>query len=112
MRVPSFQDQGQVDRKGIEELVISSLREILSEICEKGQGQADSLSGKTRLIGSSAVIDSMGLVTLIVNIEQTLNDQDGVLVTIADERALSQENSPFRTVDTLTDYVTALLQER
>ena len=65
----------------------------------------------TVLFGSGTTLDSLGLVTLIVNFEQQIVDELAVPVTLADERAMSQRNSPFRTVDTLADYALQLIQE-
>jgi len=57
------------------------------------------------LFGSEGVLDSLGLVSLIVAVEQALDESLGVAVTLADERAVSQRASPFRTIGTLADYV-------
>ena len=66
----------------------------------------------TRLIGQKSVLDSLALVTLIVNVEQKLMDDYDIAVTIADERAMSQEKSPFRTVESLSGYVFMLIKEQ
>jgi len=58
------------------------------------------------LFGGQGVLDSFGFVSLIVAVEQALDDA-GVSVILADERALSQSASPFRTVGSLADYVLA-----
>ena len=96
----------------IEEIILSCLRETLSEINEENNPPQDSLNTSIHLIGRQAVLDSMGLVTAIVNIEQKLNEDYGLTITIADERALSQKNSPFRTVKSLCDYISLLIQEK
>jgi len=59
----------------------------------------------TALLGRDAVLDSLGLVTLIVDVEQKLDEQLRVTATLADDRAMSRERSPFMTVGTLIDYV-------
>jgi acyl carrier protein len=63
-------------------------------------------------VGKNAVISSLGLVSLIVNIEQTLGEDFGLTVVIADERAMSQEKSPFLTIGSLSEYVTLLIKEQ
>ena len=65
----------------------------------------------TVLLGSGSRLDSLGLVNLIMSIEQLIEERYGQAVTLADERALSQKSSPFRTVGTLTEYTAGLLQE-
>ena len=63
------------------------------------------------LYGLTGVLDSLGLVTLIVAIEQGLEDELGLVISLADERAMSQKNSPFRTIGTLADYIVKVSQE-
>jgi len=63
------------------------------------------------LFGQSSKLDSLGLVTFIVAIEQKFQEDLGVTVTLADERAMSQKRSPFATIGTLADYVSSLLKE-
>jgi acyl carrier protein len=64
---------------------------------------------ETRLLGSQSVLDSMHLVSLIVTIEREVEDAFGVALTLADERALSMKESPFRSIQSLADYVGILM---
>ena len=66
---------------------------------------------ETRLVGSESVLDSMHLVSLIVAIEREVEDAFGVAVTLADERALSMSASPFRSIQSLTDYIGILITD-
>lgn len=68
-------------------------------------------SEDTVLFGTGGGLDSLGLVTLIVNTEQQLGDDLGRPFTLVDERALSSRNSPFRTLGTLADYVLTLCED-
>jgi acyl carrier protein len=63
----------------------------------------------TRLLGAEAVLDSMHLVSLIIAIEREVEDMFGVALTLADERALSMKESPFRSIQSLADYVGILI---
>jgi D-alanine--poly(phosphoribitol) ligase subunit 2 len=63
------------------------------------------------LYGKSGVLDSVGLVTFIVAVEQAIEDEFDAMITLADEKAMSQKNSPFRTIGTLADYIVSLLNE-
>jgi acyl carrier protein len=67
---------------------------------------------ETRLLGSQSVLDSMHLVNLIVAIEQEVEDAFGIALTLADERALSMKASPFRSIQSLADYIALLLRDR
>ena len=68
-------------------------------------------STDTVLFGKSSELDSLGLVNLIISAEQKLEEEFGVNLTLADERAMSQKNSPFRTVISLAEYISLLLKE-
>jgi hypothetical protein len=43
-------------------------------------------------------------------LEQRVAEEFGAAVTLADERALSREKSPFSTIGRLTDYLVELLE--
>jgi acyl carrier protein len=65
----------------------------------------------TRLLGSESVLDSMHLVSLIIAIEREVEDTFGVTLTLADERALSMKESPFRSIQSLADYIGMLITD-
>ena len=64
----------------------------------------------TALLGEGAVLDSLGLVNLIVAIEEQVADEFGTTIAIADEKARLQPETPFRTVGTLVAYIVSLLE--
>lgn len=66
---------------------------------------------KTELFGSDGQLDSMSLVSLIVSIEEALENKFGKSILLASEKAMSQRRSPFVTVGSLVDYTEQLLQE-
>ena len=61
------------------------------------------------LYGAGSALDSFAFVTLIIAVEQALEDELGVSVTLVDDRAMSQRNSPFRTTGTLVEYIERIL---
>src|SRR5437016_12233957 len=65
----------------------------------------------TRLLGSQSVLDSLRLVSLLITIEREVEDTIGVTLTLADERALSLRESPFRTIESLASYIEVLISE-
>lgn len=92
-----------------------NIKEILVKIViEETKALIDTdknLNGNTVLLGAEGILDSMGLVSLIVAVEQDVEDEFGKEITIADAKAMSQKNSPFRTVGSLVDYIENLLNE-
>tara|TARA_Y100001980_G_C14434272_1_gene222018 strand:- start:402 stop:686 length:285 start_codon:yes stop_codon:yes gene_type:complete len=63
----------------------------------------------TEIFGGNSKLDSLGLVTFLVSLEQKIEDAYGIQITIADEKAMSLTNSPFRTVGSLNDYLSRLI---
>jgi D-alanine--poly(phosphoribitol) ligase subunit 2 len=57
------------------------------------------------LTGKDARVDSLGLVNLIVLVEEKIQQRFGVGITLVDERAMSQSQSPFRTLGSLAEFV-------
>lgn len=70
------------------------------------------ISESTPLFGSDSVIDSLSLVSLIVDVEQAASDAAGRPISLTDDRALSQAASPFRSPNTLSAYIVALVHEK
>lgn len=63
------------------------------------------------LFGSTGYLDSLGLVSLIVGIEDKINAEYGYTISLADEKAMSQESSPFKTIGTLVEYLSMLIDD-
>ena len=83
----------------------------LKELSPAMKGAAD-MGEETPVFGQRGPLDSMQLVTFLMELEQQINDRCGTMISIADDRALSQQRSPFRSVGTLADYVDMLLTEQ
>jgi acyl carrier protein len=65
----------------------------------------------TKLFGSTSELDSILLVNLIVSVEENIEELSGKYIPIADERAFSLEESPFKNIGTLADHIKTLLNE-
>jgi acyl carrier protein len=92
----------------IEELVIKSLKELIEVLDIRVN---EPLNADTKLFGKKGFLDSMTLVSLIVDIEERIRNEYGVYLVLADERAMSQEKSPFRNVSSLAQYICMLMDE-
>lgn len=86
-------------------VVKTALRDLLTQ---NGDDIPEPLDENVVLVGKDAVIDSIGIVSLIVEIEQLLETEHDVTVTLANDRAMSERNSPFRTVGILAAHVLSL----
>jgi len=65
----------------------------------------------TELYGKDGHLDSMGLVAFLIDVEELFLDEE-IQIALSDERAMSQKNSPFRSVATLSEYIEKLLNEK
>jgi acyl carrier protein len=74
-------------------------------------GQHLSCSEETLLYGAGGGLDSLNLVSLILDVEEAVNAETGGQLVLADERAMAMKRNPFRDVRTFADYVMARLQE-
>ena len=46
----------------------------------------------------------------MVSLEQTINEKYNKEITVANEKAMSRKNSPFKTVESLAKYIEELLK--
>jgi acyl carrier protein len=88
--------------------VSQSVQRAIQDFNESESGAVPSSAG-TVLLGEGGAVDSLGLVRLVLTVERQIRDDFGVAVSLTDEKAMSQRNSPFRTVGTLTAYLTEAL---
>tara|TARA_B100000809_G_C14831199_1_gene421108 strand:- start:35 stop:328 length:294 start_codon:yes stop_codon:yes gene_type:complete len=79
------------------------ISEVLTDILE-GNDVRIKIDENTALMGANSVIDSLGLVTLIADVEGVLLDED-IEVSIFSEKAMSQKSSPFLNVASLNNYI-------
>ena len=90
--------------------ILDVVLEVVREVGEdQGKDVLIEATAETRLFGHN--LDSMGVVFLVTDLESRLSEELGVDVVLADERAMSQKTSPFRSVDTLAKYAQSLVDE-
>lgn len=95
-------------RDEILQIILNSVTDIshtLEEPISMEQGE------DCPLFGDSSMLDSITLVTLIVKIEQEIEDRFVVPIILASEKAMSRRNSPFLNIGTLTNYTLELVKE-
>ena len=97
-----------IDIELIESVVINAIKDLNNCLLE---GKKLEHLKSTVLLGKDGKLDSLGLVNLLVIIEQSIEDEFDKNITIADERAMSQKSSPFKTVNTLINYIHKVLKE-
>ena len=93
-------------RSEILEMVLAAVQALNEERPESGQML---LSEATLLFGEGAQLDSLSLVSVIVDIETAVSDAWGEPISLTDDKAMDREVSPFTDVRALTDYIFELL---
>ena len=94
-----------------QEKIAQALFEAIDEINQQLSDRrhlAKSLD--TPLFGKGGGLDSLGLVNLIVAAEERIQEAFDTTISLADERAMSQTSSPFKTVGSLADYIAQLMK--
>ncbi len=89
--------------------VIYAAMESLNE--ELDEGQKIPLEPETKLFGADATIDSLSLVSVIIDVESGASDALGFPVVLTDDRAINEPVSPFTSPDALANYIMILAAE-
>lgn len=97
-----------MDRAAVSTLILDQLRHW--DFPDSTAVPAE-FSDDTVLFGRDGLLDSIGLVSFVMDLEEAIHRTSGRAITLVNERALSQNRSPFRLVSSLADYVTTLLAE-
>lgn len=100
--------QEKMEIQNIEALIIMSLQQVKEVLDEQ---KIDSFDSDTKIFGRKGVLDSMGLVSLITDLEERIEEEFGISLILADDRAMSQQKSPFRSVSSLAQYICMLIEE-
>ena len=98
-----------MDKESIVKLIFKAIDELNDGTDMRFETNDDA---NTVLFGENSILDSLSLVSLIASVEASVEDEVGIVVSLADERALSQKDNPFQTINSLADYVVLLLTEK
>ncbi|MEE3704631.1 hypothetical protein V2I29_03395 [Campylobacter sp. CX2-8023-23] len=60
---------------------------------------------------SNALFDSIGLLELVVELEEAIYDKFGKNISLSDKKAMSQKTSPFININSLSRYIQKSLNE-
>ena len=74
--------------------------------------QKFTVNNDTILFGNGSSIDSLSLVSVIVDLEMLFSDEHGFDISLTDDRAMTREISPFDNVNSLVDYIFEILNEK
>ena len=69
------------------------------------------ITEQTSLFGTEGMLDSLELVSLIVDVETEISVLTGVQISLTDDRAMNQIEYPFGNVALLSHYIEKLLSK-
>jgi acyl carrier protein len=94
-------------KEKIKNIIIDSLQEFNEEV------EKDKLletSQNTILLDKKGKLDSLDFVTLVIIIESNIFNKLDKNITIVSEKAFSKKYSPFKDVESLTEFIAELLE--
>lgn len=95
------------------EKIVQSVMESIDELnwqLPKGGKLEKSLD--TALFGDAGILDSLGLISLVTTVEQKIEEDFGMPLTLLDDIEALEEENPFETIKTLSDYVASILDKK
>jgi acyl carrier protein len=96
------------DSDKISQVIYKALDEINQML---PQDQQIKKSPDTVLFGKAGKLDSLGIVNLIVTVEQEIEEAFGAIVMLSSEEVFSSEESPLATIGSLICYIADIMEE-
>ena len=94
------------------EKVLEIMLDAFKEISEQDTGfDISQCKDEMILFGAGATIDSLTLVSLIVDLESKISEIFLIDISLTDDRAMTREISPFDTFGSLRDYIEELISK-
>jgi acyl carrier protein len=94
------------------EKVLEIMLDAFKEISEQDTGfDIGQCKDEMILFGAGATIDSLTLVSLIVDLESKISENFLIEISLTDDRAMTREISPFDTFGSLRNYIEELISE-
>ena len=91
--------------------LIELIQSTVQEVCDLEQIENPELGADVVLFGRQGFLDSAALVNVVVAVEEAIEDELDVSVTLADERAMSYKRNPFRSIGALAEYAALRIEE-
>jgi len=99
-----------MNKQEIRDIIHLFIDELNQQLPDNGKQDK---SPSATLIGEGGVLDSLSLVTLLVNIEQALSDKDSIKAPLLDTlMSPGDGQNPFKTISALTDWISEYQHSR
>jgi acyl carrier protein len=97
-----------MNKEEILKIIIENVENLVSTFPEDQRFTVDE---NTVLFGLNSQIDSLSLVSVIVDLEAEFYDVYNIEISLTDDRAMTREISPYDNVLALADYIYELVSE-
>ena len=77
------------------EVIEKFVQDKIKSFIDENDIEINELKNNTRLIGGTGLFDSLDLVRFIVELEEALDDDFSLEVSLTSEKAMSRSTSPF-----------------
>ena len=95
-----------MNKDQILEIVTRNIKTLVDTL---PQNQKFEVSESTVLFGENSKIDSLSLVSVIVDLESSFSMEYGYDISLTDDRAMTRKISPFASVRSMVDYLDELI---
>ena len=95
-----------IKQESVQKLLMACVEGVIAEMSsdERVEVNLDTL-----LLAEGGAIDSLQLVSIIVDFEESINKNYNINISLTSDEAMIQLESPFYSVKTLSDYTVKLL---
>jgi acyl carrier protein len=97
-----------MNKEQILDIVIKQVEQLNDTLPDN---QKFSVNKDTVLFGTGSSIDSLSLVSVIVDLEMIFSSEHGHDISLTDDRAMTRAISPFDNITSLVDYIEELVNE-
>jgi len=97
-----------MNKAEILEIVISNVNSLVDTLPNDQKFVVDQ---NTILFGNGSNIDSLSLVSIIVDLESIFLDDYDLEISLTDDKAMMRKISPFDSIISLVDYIDELVSE-
>lgn len=95
-------------KEAVLEIILRAVQNLNDELSDSEKFE---VSLSTPLFGPQSMLDSLALVSVIVDVEGDISAALGRNISLTDDRAMSQEVSPFDDVQSLLNYIMNSINE-
>ena len=95
-----------VTREDVSEVINGSIAEV-NEL--RAEDEQISTAIDAALFGENGSLDSLGMVNLIVSLEEKVEERFGTTIMLSDESLWNNVDSPFQTLNKLSEHIQTVL---